>query len=163
MNMKLANTLALLSTTASSLMLTAYANDELATPALRAAAGSTHSSAASSSISSSFLEQAEDVKAKLVVKKKKAKKIEDEGIADPYANSNFELICVDVTEEDSANWMFCEVLCSMCENEGECCISKHLGCHLNPNLSHLYEEFLAGCTRWYGMGMCVPDPENNKL
>jgi hypothetical protein len=38
--------------------------------------------------------------------------------------------------------MFCERLCSMCEIEGECCISKHLGCHSNPSLSHLYEGFL---------------------
>ncbi len=145
--MKLANTLALLFTTASSLMLTAYADDELAsTPALRAAAAATHSSAAASSvISSSFLEQTEDVKAKLVVKKKKAKKIEDGGIADPYANSRFELICEDVTEEDSVNWMFCEPLCKLCEDEGLCCIAKHLGCHSNPNLSHLYEGFLELC------------------
>lgn len=146
--MKLANTLALLFTTASSLMLTAFADDELATPALRrAAAGSTHSSAAASSISSSsFLEQAEDVKAKLVVKKKKAKKIEDKssGAVDPFANSKFEGICEDVTEEDSVNWKFCKVLCSMCKIEGECCISKHLGCHSNPSLSHLYEGFLEG-------------------
>jgi hypothetical protein len=140
-------------------MPTAFADDELATPALRrAAAGSTHSSAAASSISSSFLEQAEDVKAKLVVKKKKAKKIEgeDEGAADPFANSRFDGKCKGVTEEDSVNWMFCKVLCSMCENEGECCISKHLGCHSNPSLSHLYEGFLEYfiCGRDEGQQIC---------
>ena len=141
--MRLANILVLLSTAA-----TAYADDEFAaTPALRAAAGSTDSAGAgaSSSISSSsLLEQAEDMKAKLVVKKKKAKKIEGEGegAVDPYANSKFELICVDVTEEDSVNWMFCEPLCKMCVDGGECCIAKHLGCHSNPSLSHLYEGFL---------------------
>ena len=70
--MKLVSALVLLSTTASSLMITAYADDEHATPALRAAAGSTNSAAASSVISSSFLEQAEDVKAKLVVKEANA-------------------------------------------------------------------------------------------
>lgn len=111
---------------------TANANDELATPALRAAtaAGSTHSSAASSVIASSFLEQAEDVKATLLVAKKKKTR---EG-SDPYANSKFEGICKDVVEGDTANWMFCEVLCAMCEYEGECCVSKHLGCHSNPTL-----------------------------
>ena len=71
--MKLANTLALLFTTASSLMLTAYADDELATPAhLRAAATHSSSAASSSVISSSFLKQADDIKAKLVVKKEKS-------------------------------------------------------------------------------------------
>ncbi len=77
--MKLVNALVLLSTTASSIMHTAYANDEHATPALRAAAGSTESAAASLVVSSSFLEQAEDIKTKLVVKKEKTKKIEGEG------------------------------------------------------------------------------------
>ena len=144
--MKLANTLALLSTAASSFMLTAHADDEFATPALRAATGT----GAASSVISSFLEQADDIKAKLVVKKeKKSKKIENEREGpvttdDPYANSRFEGICKDVTEEDIVNWLFCEPLCNLCKDGGDCCIFKHLGCDSNPNLSHLYEGFLEG-------------------
>ena len=89
------------------------------------------------------MKQADDIKAKLVVKKEKSKKIKNEregpdtDAEDPYANSRFEGICKDVKEEDGdVNWMFCKHLCNMCETEGECCIAKHLGCQSNPSLSH---------------------------
>ena len=44
----------------------------------------------------------------------------------------------------------------MCENGGECCIAKHLGCNLNPSLSHLYEGFLTNCQIYD----CKPEPED---